>query len=45
LGLKDELGDFNPKRDVGGYAAEYEFIPNQTIELEKSAASKHMKLK
>jgi hypothetical protein len=42
---KDELGDFNSKRDVDGYAAEYEFMPNQTIELEKSAAAKHLKLK
>ena len=43
--LQDELGDYNPKRDLHGYAAEYEFMPNQTIELEKSAESKHMKLK
>ncbi len=41
----DELGDFNPKRDVHGYASQFEFMPNQSIELEKAAEAKHMKLK
>lgn len=41
----DELGDYSPKRDVYGYASEFVFMPNQTIELEKSAESKHAKLK
>lgn len=42
---KDELGDYNSKRDTSGYASEFEFMPNQTLDLEKSAEAKHAKLK
>lgn len=45
MNLKDELGEYNPKRDLHGYASEFEFMPNQSIELEKSAEAKHLKLK
>lgn len=40
-----ELGDYNPKRDAPGYASEFQFMRGQSIELEKSAEVKHMKLK
>lgn len=43
--LIDELGDYNSKRDKPGYAAEYEFWPFQTKELEKATEEKHKKLK
>ena len=43
--LQDELGDYNSKRDAHGYASEFEFMPNQSLELEKAAESKHIKLK
>ena len=43
--LQNELGDYNPKRDAYGYASEFNFLPNQSIELEKAAEAKHMKLK
>ena len=43
--LQNELGDYNPKRDSYGYASEFNFMPNQSIELEKAAEAKHMKLK
>jgi hypothetical protein len=43
--LQDELGDYNPKRDAHGYASEFEFMPNQSLELEKAAEAKHIKLK
>jgi len=38
-------GDFNPARDTNGYSSEFEFIPNQSNELEKAAETKHAKLK
>ncbi len=43
--LQNELGDYNPKRDAYAYASEFNFLPNQSIELEKAAEAKHMKLK
>ncbi|CAF0776005.1 unnamed protein product [Brachionus calyciflorus] len=43
--LQDELGDYNSKRDSHGYASEFEFVPNQSLELEASAEAKHIKLK
>lgn len=43
--MQSELGDYNPDRDTRGYASEYQFIPNQTIELENATETKHSKLK
>ncbi|RNA38841.1 Band 4 [Brachionus plicatilis] len=43
--LQSELGDFNSIGDSYGYASEFEFMPNQSVELEKSAEAKHIKLK
>ena len=43
--LQDELGDFNAKRDTEGYSSEFDFMPNQSLELEKAAEAKHIKLK
>jgi hypothetical protein len=34
-----------PTRDLAGYASEFEFIPDQSFELEKAAEIKHSKLK
>lgn len=39
------MGDHNPKRDAPGYASEFQFMRQQSPELEKSAEAKHMKLK
>jgi hypothetical protein len=43
--IKDELGDYNAKRDLNGYASQFEFMPNQSAELEKAAETKHIKLR
>lgn len=43
--LQSELGDHNSARDTHGYSSEFEFISNQSIELEKAAETKHAKLK
>lgn len=43
--LQDELGDYNSNRDFPGYASEFNFVPDQTVELENAAEIKHSKLK
>ena len=42
---KDEIGDYNPNRDIQGYASEFYFMPQQSTELEKASETKHWKLK
>ena len=41
----DEMGDYNPNRDIQGYASEFDFMPEQSTELEKASETKHWKLK
>ena len=36
-----ELGDYDPRRHLPGYAAEFNFIANQTTELESKASEIH----
>ncbi len=43
--FKEQLGDYEPKRDTHIYASQFEFVPNQSEELEKAAQVKHMKLR
>lgn len=43
--LQSELGDYHQARDTHGYASEFEFMPNQSGELETAAEAKHAKLK
>ncbi len=45
LNKKGELGDYSSIRDKQGYASQFDFTPEQTIELEKAAEIKHSKLK
>ncbi|XP_054711422.1 band 4.1-like protein 4 [Uloborus diversus] len=39
--IQSELGDYDPKRHVPGYSAEFNFAPNQTADLESKAAEIH----
>ncbi|GBM18060.1 Band 4.1-like protein 4 [Araneus ventricosus] len=36
-----ELGDYDPRRHLPGYAAEFNFVPNQTKDLESKAMEIH----
>lgn len=44
LAVQSELGDYDPQRHHDGYVSEFQFIPNQTIELEKQVALYHRNL-
>lgn len=43
--LQNELGDYDSKRDTVGYVSEFQFMPNQSEELEHAAHIKHAKLR
>ena len=42
---QDELGDYDSKTHLPGYASEFKFSPFQPPELEAAAESKHKRLK
>ncbi|KAG9509106.1 Band 4.1-like protein 4A, partial [Fragariocoptes setiger] len=41
LCVQSELGDYDPERHVDNYVAEFQFLPNQSLELERQAAAFH----
>ncbi len=43
--LQAELGDHAARRDLPGYASQFDFVLNQSAELERAAELKHAKLK
>lgn len=43
--IQNELGEYNSSRDTHGYSSEFEFMPNQSLELEEAVERKHTKLK
>ena len=43
--LQAELGDHVSRRDAAGYASQFDFMLNQSVELEKAAEARHAKLK
>lgn len=44
LAVQSELGDYDPQRHHDGYVSEFQFLPNQTIDLEKRVALFHRQL-
>lgn len=42
--LQSELGDYDPRRHGYGYASEFRFLPNQSVELEMRIAELHQTL-
>ncbi|KAF8763316.1 band 4.1-like protein 4 isoform X1 [Argiope bruennichi] len=39
--IQSELGDYDPRRHLPGYASEFNFVPNQTKDLESKAMEIH----
>ncbi|XP_059479467.1 band 4.1-like protein 4 isoform X3 [Neocloeon triangulifer] len=39
--IQSELGDFDPRRHSHGYASEFQFVSNQTLDLENRIADLH----
>lgn len=44
LAVQSELGDFDPQIHHEGYVSEFQFLPNQTVDLERRVAAYHRKL-
>lgn len=44
LAIQSELGDFDPQRHQDGYPGEFQFVANQSEELERRAAMFHRQL-
>lgn len=44
LAVQSELGDFDPQRHHDGYVSEFQFLPQQSAELEKRVAMFHRNL-
>lgn len=44
LAVQSELGDYDPQRHQEGYVSEFQFLANQSIELEKRVALFHRNL-
>lgn len=44
LAVQSELGDYDPSRHLDGYVSEFQFLPNQSSELEKQVALCHRSL-
>lgn len=44
LAIQSELGDYDPQRHRDGYVAEFQFVANQSSELERRAAIWHRQL-
>jgi len=44
LAIQSELGDFDPERHLEGYVSEFQFLPKQSLDLERRAAFHHRQL-
>ena len=45
VSISAEIGDFDSQRLLPGYVSEFQFVPNQTEELEEQIAAFHRRLR